>query len=150
MLSTGGACIITSTPKSDEDQFAQIWKGAIDNVDQYGNFRKDKLGKNNFYAVKVPWNEHPERDDSWAAPYANSWVRLASAREFECDFVTDDETLINPLALTVLRGEEPEFYTGQVRWYKDPEPTRPIWWLWTRAWAPDETTRLSRCSSFPT
>ena len=27
-LSTGGKCIITSTPNQDDDQFAQIWKGA--------------------------------------------------------------------------------------------------------------------------
>ena len=27
-LATGGKCIITSTPNSDEDQFAQIWRGA--------------------------------------------------------------------------------------------------------------------------
>ena len=124
VLSTGGACIITSTPKSDEDQFAQIWKGAIDNVDEYGNFRKDKLGKNNFFAVKVPWNEHPERDEAWAAPYREQLGEARFRQEFECDFVTDDETLINPLALSVLRGEEPEFYTGQVRWYKDPEPNK--------------------------
>ena len=32
-LATGGKCIITSTPNQDNDQFAQIWKGAMDNAD---------------------------------------------------------------------------------------------------------------------
>ena len=122
ILSTGGSCIITSTPKSDEDQFAQIWKGAIDNVDEYGNPRKDNLGKNNFYAVKVPWWEHPERDEEWAKPFRESLGEARFRQEFECEFVTDDETLINPLALARMKSIQPEFYTGTVRWYKEPSP----------------------------
>ncbi len=124
VLSTGGSCIITSTPKSDEDQFAAIWKGAIDNVDEYGNYRKDKLGRNHFFAIKVPWSEHPERDETWAIPYRESLGEARFRQEFECDFVTDDETLINPLALINLKGVKPEFYTGNVRWYKDPAPNK--------------------------
>jgi hypothetical protein len=124
VLSTGGACIITSTPKSDEDQFAQIWKGAIDNVDEYGNFRKDNLGRNGFFAVKVPWSEHPDRNEEWANPFRESLGEARFRQEFECDFVTDDETLINPLALIGLRGIHPDFYTDNVRWYKDPVPNK--------------------------
>jgi len=124
VLSTGGSCIITSTPKSDEDQFAQIWKGAIDNVDEYGNFRPGHLGRNNFFAVKVPWSEHPERDEAWATPFRETLGEARFRQEFECDFVTDDETLINPLALVGLKGISPDFYTGNVRWYKDPSPNK--------------------------
>ena len=36
-LATGGKCIITSTPNSDEDQFAQIWKAANKRFDEHGN-----------------------------------------------------------------------------------------------------------------
>lgn len=124
VLSTGGSCIITSTPKSDEDQFAQIWKGAIDNVDEYGNFRRDNLGRNGFFAVKVPWSAHPERNEEWAAPFRESLGEAKFRQEFECDFVTDDETLINPLTLAGMKGVKPEFYTGTVRWYKDPSPNK--------------------------
>ncbi len=124
VLSTGGACIITSTPKSDEDQFAMIWKGAIDNTDEYGNPRPGGVGKNNFFAVKVPWSEHPERDEAWAKPYREQLGEARFRQEFECEFVTDDETLINPLALQRLTGTDPDFYTGQVRWYKDPSPNK--------------------------
>lgn len=124
VLSTGGSCIITSTPKSDEDQFAQIWKGAEDNTDEFGNFRKDKLGRNGFFAVKVPWSAHPDRDEEWAAPFRESLGEARFRQEFECDFVTDDETLINPLTLSGMKGVKPEFYTGTVRWYKDPAPNK--------------------------
>lgn len=41
-----------------------------------------------------------------------------------CQFVTDDETLINPLKLMRMEGLNPEFYTGQARWYQAPEPNR--------------------------
>jgi len=36
-LATGGKAIITSTPNSDEDQFALLWKGANRMEDEYGN-----------------------------------------------------------------------------------------------------------------
>ncbi len=32
-LSAGGSCIITSTPMSDEDQFAKLWFGANNRID---------------------------------------------------------------------------------------------------------------------
>jgi len=124
ILSTGGSCIITSTPKSDEDQFAQIWKGAINNTDEFGNPRDNDLGINDFYAVKVPWWEHPERDELWAKPFRESLGPARFAQEFECEFVTDDETLINPLTLSRMQGTSPEFYTGTVRWFKEPEPNK--------------------------
>ena len=45
-LATGGKCIITSTPNSDEDQFATIWKGANKCVDEFGN--TTEVGVNGF------------------------------------------------------------------------------------------------------
>jgi hypothetical protein len=84
VLSTGGACIITSTPKSDEDQFAQIYKGAIDNTDEYGNPNPGGIGKNGFFAVTVPWHAHPERDESWARPYREQLGEARFRQEFEC------------------------------------------------------------------
>ena len=64
-LSTGGQAIITSTPNSDEDQFAFIWKQANKSVDEYGNPTNNGLGINGFYAYKSDWWEHPDRDDKW-------------------------------------------------------------------------------------
>jgi hypothetical protein len=124
VLSTGGSCIITSTPKSDEDQFAQIWKGANDKTDEYGNPTEGTTGKNGFFAVEVPWHKHPERDEKWAKPFRESLGEARFRQEFECDFVTDDLTLINPLALVRMTSTDPEFYTGTVRWFKMPEPNK--------------------------
>lgn len=124
VLSTGGSCIITSTPKSDEDQFAQIWKGANDTTDGHGNETENGVGKNGFKAVNVPWHRHPERDETWAAPFRESLGEARFAQEFECSFVSDDLTLIQPMCLARLKAIPPEFYTGHVRWYKAPEANK--------------------------
>ncbi|RYF11345.1 MAG: hypothetical protein EOO77_19565, partial [Oxalobacteraceae bacterium] len=124
VLSTGGSCIITSTPKSDEDQFAQIWKGANDRTDEYGNPTENNTGKNGFFALEVTWDKHPERDETWAKPFRESLGEARFRQEFECNFVTDDLTLINPLCLVRMSSAEPEFYTGTVRWFKMPEANK--------------------------
>lgn len=64
-LATGGKCIITSTPNSDEDQFARIWKEANRTLDEFGN--EQELGVNGFKAFTSNWWEHPDRDDKWKA-----------------------------------------------------------------------------------
>jgi len=66
-LATGGKCIITSTPNSDEDKFAEIWFGANKTVDDYGNDIKDGLGINGFKAFTSHYSEVPGRDEEWAA-----------------------------------------------------------------------------------
>jgi len=63
-LSTGGKCIITSTPNQDDDQFAQIWKQANKRLDDYGN--ETEVGTNGFRPYIVTWEEHPDRDQAWA------------------------------------------------------------------------------------
>jgi hypothetical protein len=83
-LSTGGSVIITSTPRTDEDQFAQIWKGAQVAVDEFGNETGSEVGENGFYPIQVPWWEHPERDEAWAAPYKADLGPARFAQEFEC------------------------------------------------------------------
>ena len=65
-LGTGGSCIITSTPQNDEDQFAQIWKGAISGTEDENGNKISEVGKNEFHGELIPWFEHPDRDEAWA------------------------------------------------------------------------------------
>jgi len=81
-LATGGRCIITSTPNSDEDQFAQLWKGANKCVDEYGN--PTDIGHNGFKAFRAFWEEHPDRDDKWAADQIAELGQERFDREFGC------------------------------------------------------------------
>jgi len=43
-------------------------------------------------------------------------------REYGCEFLVFDETLINSLKLAELNGREPMMKMGQVKWWKKPEP----------------------------
>ena len=118
-LSTGGKCIITSTPNSDEDQFALIWRQANKCFDEYGN--ATSVGVNGFKAYRSQWQEHPDRDEKWAAGMRAQLGEERFRREMECEFIIFDETLINPLFLAEMGGIDPLEKQGQVRWYKKPE-----------------------------
>ena len=120
-LSTGGKAIITSTPNSDEDQFALIWKGANKTEDEYGNPRPGGVGINGFKAYRAFWREHPDRDDKWADEQRAQLGEERFRREMDCEFVINDETLISPLKLLELQPQDPIRKSGQVRWFKEPQ-----------------------------
>ena len=117
-LSTGGKAIITSTPNSDEDQFAQIWKGANKCTDEFGN--QTELGINGFKGYQAHWSEHPDRDEKWKDEEIGRIGIEKFEREHNCRFLIFDETLINSMTLAELKGNEPLYKQGQTRWYKKP------------------------------
>ena len=119
-LATGGKCIITSTPNSDEDQFATLWKGANKCFDEFGN--PTEIGVNGFKAFRSYWRDHPDRDEKWAAEQRAQLGDERFRREMDCEFIIWDETLINPSHLVEMAGLDPIERQGQVRWYKKPEP----------------------------
>jgi len=121
-LATGGRAIITSTPNSDEDEFATIWKESQDKFDEYGNENGDGKGRNGFFGFRAEWHEHPDRDDEWKATEMGRIGEERFRREYGCEFLVYDETLINSLKLAELVGKDPIERMGQVRWYKKPTP----------------------------
>jgi len=121
-LATGGKAIITSTPNSDEDQFALLWKGALKCEDEYGN--PTEVGVNGFKSYRSYWNEHPDRDEAWATAQRAQLGEDRFRREMGCEFIINDETLIAPAKLIDLQGHEPLYKTGQVRWYQKPKEGR--------------------------
>ena len=117
-LATGGKSIITSTPNSDEDQFALIWKQANKTVDTFGN--QTDLGVNGYKAFTASWDEHPDRDQQWADEMRAKLGDDRFEREINLKFLVADETLINPNTLFALEGIEPLTKMGQIRWYSKP------------------------------
>lgn len=117
-LSTGGRAIITSTPNSDEDQFALIWKGSQKRIDEFGN--ETELGINGFRGYQANWWEHPDRDEQWKQDEMGRIGEERFRREHGCEFLIYDETLINSITLLELDGIDPIEKQGQVRWYKKP------------------------------
>ena len=116
-LATGGKAIITSTPNSDEDQFALIWTEACKRFDDHGN--DTEVGVNGFFAFTAHWSEHPERDEEWAKEEKSRIGEERFRREHECEFLIFDETLINSVRLAELEGVDPIRRLGQTRWYKE-------------------------------
>ena len=121
-LATGGKAIITSTPNSDEDQFSIIWNQANKTSGEYGNIKE--LGANGFKAYRAYWTEHPDRDETWATEQRASLGEERFRREMDCEFIINDETLISSLHLVNMKSSEVIAKTGQVRWYKNPDPTQ--------------------------
>ncbi len=121
-LATGGKCIITSTPNSDEDQFALIWKQANKCVDEWGN--ETEVGINGFKAFRSYWNEHPDRDEAWEKQQRAQLGEERFRREMLCEFIIEEETLINSIVLAEMGGIDPLIKQGQIRWYKKPEANK--------------------------
>jgi len=121
-LATGGGAIITSTPNSDEDQFALLWKGANKTEDEYGNQREGGVGVNGFKAFEADWTQHPDRDEEWAEEERAAIGDERFRREHMNEFLIFDETLISSTTLLDMEGVEPLRKSGQVRWYAEPKP----------------------------
>lgn len=121
-LSSGGSCIITSTPNNDEDQFAQIWKGANIDTDSEGHLIPGGVGRNGFFPIEVTWHQHPDRDEKWAIDFRNKLGEDRFQREFECKFVSEDDTLVSPLILNTLDPVQELFRIDDIRWFNEPQP----------------------------
>lgn len=115
-LATGGRAIITSTPNSDEDTFAVIWKEAEKKYDEHGN--EQDVGVNGFHSFTCHWSEHPDRDDEWKSEELGRIGEERFRREYECEFLVFDETLISSIKLATFEPETPIMNMGQTRWYE--------------------------------
>lgn len=86
-LSTGGQGILLSTPNGTGNFFHKMWT-------------KAEAGENKFKTLRLPWQVHPERDQSWRdRQEAELGVRLA-AQECDCDFSTSGNTVVSPDLIT--------------------------------------------------
>jgi hypothetical protein len=93
-ISTGGSCIISSTPNGDMDLFAKIWREA-------------EAGMNGFVPVEVLWNEHPERTEEFKRDMISKVGEEKWLQEYECQFISSDDLLINSITLANLRSKAP-------------------------------------------
>lgn len=85
-LSTGGNCIITSTPNGDLNLFAQMWRGA-------------EMGVNGFASRWVKWNESPGRDEKFKEEMIGKLGQLKWDQEYECQFLSSDALLMSSIEL---------------------------------------------------
>lgn len=81
-LSTGGNCIISSTPNGDTNLFAQLWRGA-------------EHGTNEFHHTFIPWDAAPGRDQKFKETQIGLLGERKWRQEYECEFLSSDATLID-------------------------------------------------------
>lgn len=120
-LATGGAFIVTSTPASNEDEFAKLWYGANNTIKPDGT--ESDVGINGFKATFATWRDHPDRDEEWARHEREKLSDTKFRIEHECEFIDDSSnTLIDSRILQHMRSVDPVLTTGQVKWFKVPSP----------------------------
>lgn len=95
-LSTGGACIMSSTPNGAVDKFASIWRAA--NMDN----NTDGLL---FKPIEVRWDEPPGRDEQFKQDHIAMLGELKWKQEYECEFLSSDPLLIDSLVLQHLEKQ---------------------------------------------
>ena len=109
-LSTGGRAIMLSTPNGVGNFFHQTWI-------------KAEAKENEFNTIRLPWNLHPERDQTWRDKQTELSGVKGAAQECDCDFATTGNGIVD--AATI------DFYKQSK--VKDPIEMRGIdhgYWIW--------------------
>ena len=89
-LSTGGRAILLSTPNGVGGQYHEIYTKSI---------RKE----NEFNSIKLMWDVHPERDDSWFNKETKNMSQKQVAQELLCDFASSGDTFLTAEVLEKIR-----------------------------------------------
>ncbi len=89
-ISTGGRVIILSTPNGAGGQYYQLYTQA-------------ESGLNEFNAIKIPWDAHPDRDEAWFEKTTANMSKRQIAQEYLCDFTTSGETFSDSTTIDWLR-----------------------------------------------
>lgn len=90
-----GKIFVTSTPNGD-NVFKDIWLGSI-------------YGKNDFYAVKIPWYLVPGRDLDWRDKKIRSIGIDAFNEQYNCQFLSSNRCIFSDLTLRTISTNSVSF-----------------------------------------
>lgn len=113
-LSTGGAAIVNSTPMGIGNWFHNQWVEAIS-------------GGNDFNPIRLRWDMHPERDQSWYNQMASSLGPRRTAQEIDGDFLTSGHSVFDLVSIKAIEddiiGQKviEQRFNGQLKIFKKPE-----------------------------
>lgn len=96
-LSTGGSCIMTSTPNGDSNLFAHMWRSAV-----CGNVIGNEDQNIGFKPLQVRWDEPPGRDERFKQEQITILGKTKWLQEYECEFISSDALLISSIILNEL------------------------------------------------
>jgi hypothetical protein len=110
-LATGGRCIALSSPLGTGNWFHKTYVEA-------------ESKKNEFFATKLMWDVHPERNQEWYERETKNLSPREVAQEYLCSFNASGETVIAPEFIdrvrTVCREpERREYLDGNLYIWKD-------------------------------
>ena len=91
-ISTGGRVIVLSTPNGVGGQYYKLYTEA-------------EAGLNEFNPIKIPWDDHPDRDDKWFAEVTKNLSKRQIAQEYLCDFATSGETFLTQVDFDWVRNQ---------------------------------------------
>lgn len=130
-LSTGGSCIICSTPNGDTNKFAQLWRSANAGIGTLGVAGDLDDGDNDdildaiFVPVEVKWDEPPDRDEKFKRAEILKIGETRWKQEYECKFLSSDPLLIDTNVLSRLtettKTIKPIGTLGEITFYKQPQ-----------------------------
>ena len=114
-ISTGGRCIVASTPNGVGNWFHQTYIEAEQDL-------------NAFNSVKILWDRHPDRDPEWFDEETKNMSQRQIAQEYQCNFNASGETVVHPNDIKRISEDvcEPIYKTGFDRnfWiWKEHDPT---------------------------
>ena len=66
----------------------------------------------NGFCFTAKWDEHPDRDEEWAKTEVGRIGEERFRREYGCEFLVYDETLINSIKLSTIEGIDPKLEHG--------------------------------------
>ena len=85
-IATGGGIIALSSPNGVGNWFHKMYTEA-------------EIGKNDFKAIKLPWNLHPDRvapiDEEWEQRERSNMSPREFAQEYDCDFLGSGNTVVD-------------------------------------------------------
>lgn len=107
-LSTGGGCMIASTPNGDSNKFAEIWFTAT------ALQKENALTADDFVPMEIKWNDVPGRGEDFKNAIIkkegmNHWLQ-----EYDCKFISSDNLLIDTNKLDEMnKTVEAPFFTSK-------------------------------------
>lgn len=103
-LSTGGDCIVLSTPKGVGNMFHKLYTEAEQEI-------------NDFNPIKLTWDVHPERDQAWFEKETRNMKKTEIAQELLCNFNMSGATLVegDDLEKIYEMCSKPKYKTGYDR-----------------------------------
>jgi hypothetical protein len=121
-LTTGGSCVIMSTPNGDSELFASLYRGAVADV-------------NGFKPIHVDVDEIPlmgsgfaegetRASPKWQSQMIEKVGEQKFRQEYKAEFLSSDALLISTLVLNELRKDTPLFVDKGFSFWKEPVPNK--------------------------